>query len=47
MSREGTDPNYRTSKALINRWKWHNDLRTALLVFGTIIGALAVTIDQA
>lgn len=47
LHREGNDPAYRMSKALINRWKWHNDLRTALLIFGTTVGALAVALDQA
>lgn len=46
LDREGKDPEYKTSKALINRWKWHNDLRTGLLIFGTIAGALAVTMDH-
>ncbi|KAK5080747.1 hypothetical protein LTR05_008452 [Lithohypha guttulata] len=45
MKRESDDPKYKTAKALINRWKWHNDLRTALLILGTIVGAIAVVLD--
>ncbi|KAK5094107.1 hypothetical protein LTS08_008736 [Lithohypha guttulata] len=45
VDREGKDPQYKTAKALINRWKWHNDLRTALLILGTIVGAIAVVLD--
>jgi len=46
FDREGKDPKFRTSKALVNRWRWHNDLRTALLVCGTVIGAIAVVLDR-
>lgn len=45
LEREARDPKYKTSEALINRWKWHNDLRTALLIFGAAAGALAVSLD--
>ena len=47
LDREGKDPKYKTSKTLINRWKWHNNLRTVLLILGTIAGALAVSLDHA
>lgn len=30
---------------LVRRWQWHNSVRTAVLVIGTIIGALAVAMD--
>jgi hypothetical protein len=46
INRESNDPRYKASKALINRWRWHNDLRTALLIFGTLVGALAVVLDK-
>ena len=46
IQREAKDPKYRSAKALISRWKWHNDLRTALLILGTVVGATAVAMDQ-
>lgn len=47
LRREGEDGKYKTTEALIRRWKWHNDLRTVLLIFGAVAGALAVALDQA
>lgn len=46
IARESDDPKYKSAKALINRWKWHNDLRTALLIFGTVIGVVAVVLHK-
>ena len=33
-----------TSRRLVQRWKWHNDIRTLALILGTIAGALAVSL---
>lgn len=30
---------------LVKRWQWHNNIRTGVLVLGTVIGALAVAMD--
>lgn len=46
LARERDDPNYTSTKALVMRWKWHNDLRTIVLVLGAAIGAFAVVLDQ-
>lgn len=43
--RESKDPRFESSEALINRWKWHNDLRTAVLIVGTLVGACAVALE--
>lgn len=45
IERESKDPRYKSSKALINRWKWHNDLRTAVLILGILAGACAVAAE--
>ncbi len=34
-----------TTRRLIERWWWHNNIRTAVLVVGTLVGAYAVTLD--
>jgi hypothetical protein len=31
-----------STKELVLRWKWHNEVRTIILVAGTIFGALAM-----
>jgi hypothetical protein len=36
-----------TTRRLVLRWKWHNDIRTAVLVLGTLAGAVAVVMDVA
>lgn len=28
-----------STKELVLRWKWHNEVRTAILILGTMIGA--------
>lgn len=37
---------YKSTKALVQRWKWHNDLRTAALLAGVVTGAIAVVMDK-
>lgn len=37
---------YKDTKALVLRWKWHNDLRTIALLAGVITGAIAVVLDK-
>lgn len=37
------DPEW-TTRRLIERWKWHNDVRTAVLIVGTVVGAAAVAL---
>ncbi|KIW19664.1 hypothetical protein PV08_00238 [Exophiala spinifera] len=34
-----------TTVDLVRRWMWHNSVRTAVLVVGTVIGAMAVAMD--
>jgi len=46
IERESQDANYRDTRALVGRWRWHNDLRTALLIAGTLVGAVAVSADR-
>ena len=43
--RESKDHKYKSAKALINRWKWYNDLRAAVLILGTLAGAYAVALE--
>lgn len=31
---------------LVRRWQWHNSIRTAVLVAGTVIGAVALALDM-
>ncbi|KAK4936082.1 hypothetical protein LTR10_022984 [Elasticomyces elasticus] len=31
---------------LVRRWQWHNSVRTAVLILGTIVGAVAVAMDS-
>lgn len=31
---------------LVRRWQWHNSVRTGILVVGTIVGAVAVGLDD-
>jgi hypothetical protein len=38
------DQRMRTAEA-IERWSWHNYVRTCVLVLGTVVGALAVALD--
>lgn len=45
MDRESRNPKYQSTRVLVERWKWHNDLRTGLLIFGTVVGAVAVVLD--
>jgi len=33
-----------STRRLVLRWKWHNDIRTVMLVLGTVAGALAVSL---
>ena len=46
VDRERNDPKYKSTKALVNRWRWHNDLRTALLVLGTVVGAIGIVLEK-
>lgn len=34
-----------TTANLVRRWMWHNSVRTAVLVVGTVVGAMAVAMD--
>jgi len=46
IDRELNDPKYKSTKALVNRWRWHNDLRTVLLVLGTVVGAVGIMVEK-
>lgn len=46
IEREAKDARFRDTKELVGRWRWHNDLRTALLILGTVVGAVAVAVDK-
>jgi hypothetical protein len=35
-----------TTVQLVRRWQWHNNVRTAILVLGTILAAVAVAMDH-
>ncbi|KAI1618362.1 hypothetical protein EDD36DRAFT_29373 [Exophiala viscosa] len=39
------DAKYSTVE-LVRRWQWHNSVRTAVLILGTIVGAAAVAMDS-
>ena len=43
LAREA-DPAW-TTKRLIERWIWHNDIRSVILITGTMGAALAVALD--
>ena len=45
FARERDDPKYKSSKDLVSRWRWHNDLRTGVLILGAVSGAVAVVLD--
>ncbi len=34
-----------TTVELVRRWQWHNNVRTTVLVLGTLVAALAVGMD--
>ncbi len=34
-----------TTARLVERWVWHNNIRSAVLVIGTVLGAFAVSLD--
>ena len=33
-----------TTRRLVQRWKWHNDIRTVMLLAGVVAGTLAVSL---
>jgi len=35
-----------STKELVLRWKWHNEVRTAILTLGTMLGAWGMGIDK-
>ena len=35
-----------STKELVLRWKWHNEVRTAILTLGTMLGAWGIGIDK-
>ena len=35
-----------STKELVLRWKWHNEVRTAMLTLGTMLGAWGIGIDK-
>ena len=35
-----------TTHDLVRRWQWHNAIRTGILIFGTLVGAVAVVLDR-
>lgn len=39
------DSRWKDTRALVERWRWHNDLRTLVLTVGMMAGALAVVFD--
>lgn len=39
------EKNWRT-KDLVERWSWHNHIRTGILVLGTVLGGLAVGLSN-
>lgn len=39
------DRKFGSTANLVRRWQWHNSVRTAVLVVGTLVGAVAVAMD--
>ncbi|KIW56428.1 hypothetical protein, variant [Exophiala xenobiotica] len=39
------DRKFGSTADLVRRWQWHNSVRTAVLVVGTLVGAVAVAMD--
>lgn len=34
------------TREMVERWKWHNNIRTAILVLGTVLGGLGVGLSR-
>lgn len=34
-----------STEEMVRRWRWHNDIRTVVLLLGTVAGALGVSMS--